>query len=133
MGKRGSTDLARSRFSDDVVERIFPRQRDQPTISSTNFANSSTTGCITPPKKWSPDTTTLDAFVQGLREQLGVEIRVLDYSEHAKGAGVDAAAVAYIEMRIDGAELWGCGIHTDITTSSMRALVSALNRSRRAS
>lgn len=72
---------------------------------------------------------TLDAFVQGLRAELGVDLRVLDYSEHAKGTGVDADAVAYVEMKIGGVELWGCGIHSDITSASMRAIVSALNRS----
>lgn len=70
----------------------------------------------------------LDAFVTGLREALGRELRVLDYHEHAKGTGVDAVAVAYVEMVVDGRELWGCGMHTDITTASMRAIVSAINR-----
>ena len=70
----------------------------------------------------------LDAFVSGLRESLGQELRVLDYHEHAKGTGVDAVAVAYVEMVVDGRELWGCGMHTDITTASMRAIVSAINR-----
>jgi len=70
----------------------------------------------------------LDAFVTGLGEWLGQELRVLDYQEHSKGTGVDAHAVAYVEMIIAGRELWGCGIHTDITTASMRAIVSALNR-----
>jgi len=38
--------------------------------------------------------------------------------------------VTYIEMSIGGRELWGCGMHTDITTSSMRGVISAINRSR---
>ncbi|MGI9621365.1 MAG: alpha-isopropylmalate synthase regulatory domain-containing protein, partial [Acidimicrobiales bacterium] len=70
----------------------------------------------------------LDAFVTGLRDAFGKDLRVLDYHEHSKGTGVDAAAVAYIEMVIEGRELWGCGMHTDITTASMRAIVSAMNR-----
>ena len=70
----------------------------------------------------------LDAFVTGLRDALGLDLRVLDYHEHAKGGGVDAQAVAYIEMIIGDRTLWGCGIHTDITTASMRAIVSAINR-----
>ncbi len=73
-------------------------------------------------------TGSLDAFVSGLREWLDTELRVLDYQEHSKGTGVDAQAVAYVEMIVEGRELWGCGIHTDITTASMRAIVSALNR-----
>jgi 2-isopropylmalate synthase len=70
----------------------------------------------------------LDAFVSGLRDALHQELRVLDYHEHSKGTGVDAVAVAYIEMVVDGRELWGCGMHTDITTASMRAIISAINR-----
>ncbi len=70
----------------------------------------------------------LDAFVTGLRSALDLDLRVLDYQEHSKGSGVDATAVAYIEMAIDGTELWGCGMHTDITTASMRAIISAINR-----
>ena len=70
----------------------------------------------------------LDAFVTGLRSALDLDLRVLDYHEHSKGTGADATAVAYIEMAIDGSELWGCGLHTDITTASMRAIISAINR-----
>lgn len=70
----------------------------------------------------------LDAFVAGLSETFDIELRVLDYHEHSKGTGADAQAVAYVEMVIDDAELWGCGIHTDITTASMRAIISAMNR-----
>ena len=70
----------------------------------------------------------LSAFVAGMEELTGKELRVLDYQEQAKGAGRDAVAVSFIEMQIDGVDMWGCGIHTDITTSSMRAVVSAINR-----
>ena len=70
----------------------------------------------------------LDAFVSGLNEIIDSPVKVVDYSEHARGGGTDAEAVAYIELLVDGRELWGCGIHTDITTASMRAIVSALNR-----
>ncbi len=70
----------------------------------------------------------LDAFVQGLRDSFNLDLRVLDYHEHSKGTGADAQAVAYVEMVVDGVELWGCGVHTDITTASMRAIVSAMNR-----
>lgn len=72
----------------------------------------------------------LSAFVSGLSELVGEELRILDYHEHSKGGGKDAVAVTYIEMSIGGRELWGCGMHTDITTSSMRGVMSALNRTR---
>ena len=73
----------------------------------------------------------LSAFVSGMEELTSSDLRVLDYHEHSKGSGSDAVAVTFIEMQIDGVDIWGCGVHTDITTSSMRAVVSAINRSRR--
>jgi len=71
---------------------------------------------------------TLDAFVSGLSELLDIEVKVTDYHEHSKGTGTDADAVAYVEILFGGRELWGCGLHSDITSASMRAIVSALNR-----
>ena len=71
---------------------------------------------------------TVDAFVGALRSELGLELRVLDYHEHAIGAGADARAVSYMEMKIGDQELWGVGIHTDIVSASLRAIVSAVNR-----
>jgi 2-isopropylmalate synthase len=71
------------------------------------------------------------AFVAGLQADLGVEIDVVDYSEHAIGAGSDATAVAYVEtQRPDGTVKWGVGQHESITTASFRAVVSAVNRQR---
>jgi 2-isopropylmalate synthase len=71
------------------------------------------------------------AFVAGLQTDLGVELDVVDYSEHAVGAGSDAVAVAYVEtQRPDGAVRWGVGRHESITTASFRAVISAVNRHR---
>jgi 2-isopropylmalate synthase len=61
---------------------------------------------------------------------IDVDARVLDYHEHATGAGEEAQAASYLEVAIDGRILWGCGIHPSITTASLRALVSAVNRGR---
>ncbi len=72
----------------------------------------------------------IDAFAVALRELSGSDFRVLDYHEHAIGAGADARAVCYTELKVDETELWGVGIHTDIVTASLRAVVSAFNRSR---
>ena len=72
------------------------------------------------------------AFVAGLQTDLGVELDVVDYSEHAVGSGSDAVAVAYVEtQRPDGTVRWGVGRHESITTASFRAVVSAVNRHRR--
>jgi len=67
------------------------------------------------------------AFVDALR-QAGADIRVLDYSEHALSSGGDAVAAAYVECEIEGEILWGVGIHANIVTASLRAVVSAANR-----
>lgn len=70
----------------------------------------------------------IDAFASALREASDFEFRVLNYHEHAIGAGVDARAVCYIELKVGDRELFGVGIHTDIVTASLRALVSGVNR-----
>ncbi len=63
-----------------------------------------------------------------LREAFGVELDVIDYSEHALGSGTDARAAAYLECRAaNGATIWGCGIDEDIATASVRAVLSAAN------
>jgi 2-isopropylmalate synthase len=61
---------------------------------------------------------------------IDVDARVLDYHEHATSAGEEAQAASYLEVAVDGRVLWGCGIHPSITTASLRALVSAINRGR---
>jgi len=74
----------------------------------------------------------LAAFVAAVRSELGVDIDVVDYSEHAVGAGSDAVAVAYVETQdADGVVRWGIGQHESIETASLRAVVSAVNRHRR--
>jgi 2-isopropylmalate synthase len=70
----------------------------------------------------------ISALVHGLRQDLGVEVDVLDYAEHALGAGEEATAVAYVEVRSRGETLWGVGIDPNITTASMKAVLSALER-----
>jgi 2-isopropylmalate synthase len=71
------------------------------------------------------------ALVAALRRELGVDIDVVDYSEHAVTAGSDATAVAYVEAQhADGTVKWGIGTHESITTASLRAVVSAVNRHR---
>jgi 2-isopropylmalate synthase len=69
------------------------------------------------------------AFVHALRSELGLEIEVLDYAEHAINAGTDASAVAYVEAReASGQVRWGVGIDTSILTASLRAVLSAAVR-----
>jgi 2-isopropylmalate synthase len=70
----------------------------------------------------------IDAFVDALGE-LGYDVRVLDYAEHALSSGTDATAAAYVECAIGGDVYWGVGIDPNILTASLRAVVSAVNRS----
>ena len=57
--------------------------------------------------------------------------RLLDYVEHTLSAGGDAQAASYIELEVSGQTLWGVGIDGDIATASLKALISAVNRSLR--
>jgi len=61
-------------------------------------------------------------------QNYGVDVRVLDYYEHALSAGGDASAAAYLECSIDGETFWGVGIDPNTTTASLKAVVSAINR-----
>jgi 2-isopropylmalate synthase len=70
----------------------------------------------------------IDAFVDALGE-VGYDVRVLDYAEHALSSGTDATAAAYVECAIGGDVYWGVGIDPNILTASLRAVVSAVNRS----
>jgi 2-isopropylmalate synthase len=73
----------------------------------------------------------ISAFCDAL-SSIGIKTRVLDYTEHALSAGSDAQAAAYVECEIDGRTLWGVGVDADTVGASMRAVLSAVNRSRRA-
>ena len=61
-------------------------------------------------------------------QSYGVDVRVLDYYEHALSAGGDASAAAYLECQINGEVFWGVGIDPNTTTASLKAVVSAINR-----
>ena len=67
------------------------------------------------------------AFVAALHTH-GVEVRVLDYQEHAMSAGGDAQAAAFLECQVGEKILWGVGIDPSIVTASLKAIISAVNR-----
>jgi 2-isopropylmalate synthase len=67
------------------------------------------------------------AFVAAINE-LGYDVRVLDYAEHALSSGGDAIAAAYVECAVGDQVLWGVGLDPNIVTASLRAVVSAVNR-----
>ena len=70
----------------------------------------------------------IDALVSALARELGVQVHVRDYHEHAMSAGEDATAAAYVEADVDGEVVWGVGIHPSIATASLRAVLNAANR-----
>ena len=72
----------------------------------------------------------IDAFVNALNTHSGSSVRVVDYHEHAIGRGADTQAIAYIEIEGDYNEpLFGVGMDKNITEASLKAVVSAVNRS----
>ncbi|WP_293775499.1 2-isopropylmalate synthase [uncultured Oxalicibacterium sp.] len=67
----------------------------------------------------------IDAFV----DALGLDVKIMDFHEHAIGSGADANAASYIELRVNGGQTrFGVGIDSNIMTASFRAVLSAINR-----
>ena len=67
----------------------------------------------------------IDAFVNAL----GLQVKLMDYHEHAIGSGANARAACYVELRLDnGPTVFGAGIDSNIVTASFKAVLSALNR-----
>ncbi len=77
----------------------------------------------------------INAFVNALStvdiHGAALDVRVLDYAEHALSAGGDATAAAYLECAVGDRVLWGVGIDPNIVTASLQAVVSAVNRAHR--
>ncbi|GMA34200.1 hypothetical protein GCM10025876_04040 [Demequina litorisediminis] len=70
------------------------------------------------------------AFVAAIATR-GVKVEVLDYHEHAMTAGGDSQAAAYVECQIGDEIYWGVGIDPSITTATLKAIISAVNRADR--
>lgn len=72
----------------------------------------------------------IDAVKRGLEEELGISIKVLDYSEHALTSGSGAQAASYIHLmdQKSGKVTYGVGISSNITRASLRGIFSAVNR-----
>ena len=69
------------------------------------------------------------AFVNTINElEHDLDVRVLDYAEHALSAGGDAVAAAYVECSVRDRIHWGVGIDANIVTASLKAVISAVNR-----
>ena len=70
----------------------------------------------------------IDAFVNGLCEELNIQIKVSDYHQSAISSGSDAQAAAYIELEIDGKNSWGVGINQNTTRASFEAIIVGLSK-----
>ena len=69
----------------------------------------------------------ISSVVTTLEQAFDLDLKVLDYTEHALGTGRDARAAAYLQCESGGRVIWGCGIDTDVATASVRAVLSAAN------
>ncbi|MCF8540448.1 MAG: 2-isopropylmalate synthase [Aurantimicrobium sp.] len=69
----------------------------------------------------------IDAFLKTMHN-LDIVVELFDYVEHTLAAGGDAQAAAYVELNVNGRRLWGIGIDSDISTASLKAVVSGINR-----
>jgi 2-isopropylmalate synthase len=69
----------------------------------------------------------LSAFVDAING-VGFDVRVLDYAEHALSSGGDAIAAAYVECAVGEQVVWGVGLDANIVTASLKAVISAVNR-----
>lgn len=70
----------------------------------------------------------IDAFVEGLSRATGQTVRVLDYHEHAIGAGAHVQAVAYLELRVSQQTVFGVGMDANIVSASLKAIISGFQR-----
>lgn len=70
----------------------------------------------------------LSSVLAALRDEMGIDLEIADYSEHAVGKGTDVNAAAYVECRsADGRTVFGVGLDADVATASLQAVLSAAN------
>ena len=69
----------------------------------------------------------ISSVLSTIEDSFGLDIKILDYSEHAMGSGRDARAAAYLHCKSGDQLIWGCGIDEDVATASVRAVLSAAN------
>ena len=72
----------------------------------------------------------IDAFIDALRRDCGIDLALVDYREHAVAAGSAATAAAYAQIRSNGGTLFGVGLDANIVTASLQAVASAAARLR---
>jgi len=70
----------------------------------------------------------IDAFINALKKDLDLSVKVSDYHQHAVSTGSDAKAVAYIEIQSEGRSSWGVGMHANTVIASLLSVISGLNK-----
>ena len=70
----------------------------------------------------------LDAFVEGMKSAIKLDLEIMEYGEHALGQGADAEAVTYIQIRCEGQRYSGVAISKDIIASSLNAFMGAASQ-----
>jgi 2-isopropylmalate synthase len=133
LGREVSAAELKQMFWREYIERVTPWQLK-------SFATESKNGVVRCRAKLLRDGKALEitgegngplaALVHGF-SKIGVpRFEIAAYSEHALSAGEEAAAIAYIQIRhANGQTRWGAGVDTNIELASVRAVLSALNRS----
>ncbi len=107
---------------DDLSEEIESEFDTKVTILYTNHGTERTFEAV--------GNGPIDAVQRGIKEELNINIKVLDYEEHALQSGANSQAAAYIHL-LDGDSgrvTYGVGVSSNITRASVRAIFSAINR-----
>ncbi|MCX8092074.1 MAG: 2-isopropylmalate synthase [Verrucomicrobiae bacterium] len=133
LGREGSAAELKDMFWREYIERTWPWQLQ-------SFATESLNGTVRcrarllrdgePVEIRGEGNGPLAALVHGLVGFGVPRFEIIHYSEHALSEGEEASAIAYIQIRhADGRTRWGAGVDTNIELASVRAVLSALNRS----
>ncbi|MGO1949069.1 MAG: alpha-isopropylmalate synthase regulatory domain-containing protein, partial [Mycobacteriaceae bacterium] len=124
-------------FTGEYLDRDTPLEQISVTVDGPQTEGSETK--VTAEIEWEGETRTVqgrgngpvNAYCQAL-ESLGVDVEVQEYSQHARTAGDDAEAAAYVLAEVNGQKVWGVGIANSITYASLKAITSSVNRARAA-
>jgi len=72
----------------------------------------------------------VEAFIDGFQKEFGIPVRIVDYEEHAIGNGANAPAICFVEVQVSNSHpVFGVGMHNNIVSASLSAIMSAVNRS----
>ncbi|MGV0869820.1 2-isopropylmalate synthase [Corynebacterium kalidii] len=120
-------------FTGEYLERTSPLEQISVTVDGPQTEGSETK--VTAEIEWEGTARTIQgrgngpiaAYCNAL-ESVGVDVEVQEYFQHARTAGDDAEAAAYVLAEIDGQQVWGVGIAGSITYASLKAITSGVNR-----